>query len=204
MKWSIGTATGFLDQSSVYKSTTTKPDLLMRMTHPTGGTKEVGYTLLRPQSATLNPNLAFPLPSGWQARQTAMGSGARETTLYTYEGGKMYLTGDVRDRRFAGFEKITKQDALRITNTYYHQGDTTSTTAGEMDETASSLLGKPYREDVLTDGSGARSRRPSITGMSPGPHHRYQRAPTNTHSIDLETSSRRQYLSIASGSTERA
>jgi hypothetical protein len=43
----------------------------------------------------------------------------------------MYVSGDVRDRRFAGFEKITRQDALGITNTYYHQGDTASTTAGE-------------------------------------------------------------------------
>jgi len=50
---------GILD-SAQYTSTTTKPDLLTRITHPTGGTKEVGYTFSA-QQASLNPNLASPM-----------------------------------------------------------------------------------------------------------------------------------------------
>ena len=140
---------GILD-TDTQTSTTTKPDLLTRITLTTGGTKEVGYTFSA-QQASVNPNLAFPMLLV-ASTTNSDGFGTRETTQYTYEGGKMYLAGDVRDRRFAGFEKITKQDALGLAQTYYHQGDTASTTAGETSDSFA-LLGKPYREDVLSASS---------------------------------------------------
>jgi len=74
--------------------------------------------------------------------------GASEVFTYTYEGGKIYFDdNNVRDRRFAGFQKITKRDALGYTDTYYHQGDSASTTNGEQLDNFS-LIGKAYREDV--------------------------------------------------------
>jgi YD repeat-containing protein len=100
----------------------------------------------------------------------------------------------VRDRRFAGFEKITKQDGLGITQTYYHQGDTASTTGGELTDSFA-LLGKPYREDVLSSSSNTLKKAfyrwdsvniGSVATTTAG----------NSHSLDLESSSS-QYASIS-------
>lgn len=174
---------GILDTNG-QTSTTTKPDLLTRITLPTGGTKEVGYTFSA-QQASVNPNLAFPM---LLVASTTNNDGfrTRDTTLYTYEGGKMYLAGDVRDRRFAGFEKITKQDALGSTQTYYHRGDTASTTTGELTDSFP-LLGKPYREDVLSTSDSTlkktfyRWNAADLTSVST--------SSANSHSVDLERTS---------------
>ena len=185
---------GILDTNAL-TSTTTKPDLLNRITLPTSGTKEVGYTFSS-QQASLNPNLAFPMLLVASTTNND-GFGARETTQYTYEGGKMYVAGDVRDRRFSGFEKITKQDGLGITNTYYHQGDTASTTGGELTD-GFALLGKPYREDVLSSSSNTLKKMfyhwdsvniGSVATTTAG----------NSHSLDLEVNST-QYASISDAS----
>ena len=110
----------------------------------------------------------------------------------------MYLAGDVRDRRFAGFEKITKQDALGITNTYYHQGDTASTTAGEATDSFA-LLGKPYREDVLSASSNTLKK--TFYRWNAAELGSSSTTTTNTYSLDLEASSTPlQYASIADGS----
>jgi hypothetical protein len=119
----------------------------------------------------------------------------RSTTRYTYEGGKTYFGGDVRDRRFAGFERITKQDALGSTQTYYHQGDTASTTAGEQTDSFA-LLGKPYREDVLSLASTTLKK--TFFRWNAADLTKTSTSTVNTHSVDLETSNT-DYLSIASG-----
>jgi RHS repeat-associated protein len=183
---------GILDADQL-TSTTTKPDLLRTITYPTGGSTDVAYVYS--SQSGLNPNLAFPLLLV-ASTTNRDGLGSAEITSFTYEGGKMFLAGDVRDRRFAGFEKITKQDALGITQTYYHQGDTASTTAGEQTDSFA-LLGKPYREDVLS--LATTTLRKTFNRWSVADLTKISTSTANTHSVDLETSSS-QYLSIAPGS----
>lgn len=174
---------GILD-SADYTSTTTRVDLLTTITYPTGGSTEVGYTFS--SQTLLNPDLAFPLLL--VASTTVSDNlGTRQTTLYRYEGGKMYLAGDVKDRRFAGFSTTTKEEALGFTKTYYHQGDSAATSTGEQTDSFG-LLSKPFREDLLSVASSTLKRSffhwtaadvgASATGTA-----------LNTHSLDLETSS---------------
>lgn len=121
-------------------------DVLVQTTHPTGGRTLVEHKFTA-QMASSSPELAFPsLVVTKLTNQDNLGG--NETILYSYEGGKIYFNeNNIRDRRFAGFRKITKQDDLGYTDTYFHQGDTADTSNGEsVDEFA--LIGKAYREDV--------------------------------------------------------
>ncbi|MGE4053278.1 MAG: LamG-like jellyroll fold domain-containing protein [Vicinamibacterales bacterium] len=173
-------------------STTTKPDLLVRVNHPTGGSTDVAYEYS--SQSGLNPDLAFP-----QLLVTSIthddGFGNQEATSYTYRDGKMYLTGDFRDRRFGGFGEIVKQTALGFVKTFFHQGDTASTTAGELiDDFA--LIGKPYREDVLTNGSSTLERTFYRWDTD---EQQVATTSDNTYALDLESGSS-QYASIADAS----
>lgn len=176
-------------------STTTKPDLLSKITYPTAGFTDISYVFTA--QSGLNPQLAFPLLVVASTTDSD-GLGHRSTTRYSYEGGKTYLAGGVLDRRFAGFERITKMDDLGFSQTYFHQGDTASTTAGEqIDHFA--LLSKPFREDVLSTASTTLSKkfyRWNVEGLNAT----YSTTTsTNTHSLDLEAGSF-QYASISDGS----
>jgi hypothetical protein len=73
--------------------------------------------------------------------------GNAEVTTYEYEGGKLYFSSGVRDRRFATFKTITKTDALGKTKTYFNQGDTVDTSTGEQTD-GFFQIGRAYREDV--------------------------------------------------------
>ena len=132
-------------------STTTKPDILKQIVFPTSGSANVEYQYSS-QLAT-NPNLAFPV-----LVVTAMGEGDNRgnfaTTTYTYNNGDMYTSGDVLDRKFAGFETITENKGDTLVKSYYYQGNTASTTAGELTDSFP-LIGKMYRKDVMASSTGA-------------------------------------------------
>ncbi len=184
---------GIPDGSGV-TSTTTKPDLLKKITYPTGGNTEIGYIFS--SQTLLNPDLAFPM---LLAASTTVSDnlGTSEQTLYRYEGGKMYLDGDIKDRRFSGFNIITETHPLGTTKTYYHQGDTAASTTGELSDSFA-LLAKPFREDIISAASTTLKRS----------YYRWDTASLgatttstngNTHSVDLERGST-QYASISDGS----
>ena len=174
-------------------STTTKPDLLVRVNHPAGGSSQIAYEYS--SQSGLNPELAFPQLLV-KSITNDDGFGNKETTSYTYRDGKMYLNGDFRDRRFGGFGEIMKQSALGFVKTFFHQGDTASTTAGELTD-GFQLIGRPYREDVLSNASSTLQRT----------FYRWQAlellysstSTTNSHSLDLEVSSN-QYAGITDAS----
>ena len=116
----------------------------------------------------------------------------------------MYLAGDVRDRRFAGFEKITKQDALGITQTYYHQGDTHRRPRGELTDSFA-LLGKPYREDVLSPASTRCERRSIVErGRASVAHRRAALTPTPSTSNRAAHSTPRSVMSARPVSISRS
>lgn len=146
---------GILDQSG-YTSTTTKPDLLTQITYPNGGVTNVEY-LFSSQLYSGNPNLAFPVLLV-SAIGNYDGLGGSATTTYRYSGGEVYASGDVRDRRVAGFETIFESKGDTLTKSYYHQGNTASTTAGELTDHFSKI-GRAYRTDVMASSTGTLLKR---------------------------------------------
>ncbi len=182
-----------IPEQSAYTSTTTKPDLLKSITYPTHGNSEMNYAFSS-QSGT-NRGLAYPLLLVTSITNRDNIGGA-ETTTYTHEGGKMYLSNDMRDRHFAGFATTTKRDALGSVQTFYHQNDGANTSAGEQTD-AFALIGKPYREDVLSLASTTLKK--TFYEWEVSPFSVVSTTTPNTHSLDLEQSSS-QYASISDGS----
>jgi RHS repeat-associated protein len=132
-----------------YTSTSTataKADVLTVVTYPGSGTKEIEYKLSS-QLASANPDLAFPVLVMTKVTMRD-GVGSPDVTTYAYEGGKMYFSSGVRDRRFATFKTITKTDALGSTKTYYNQGDGVDTASGEQTDSFFQI-GRAYREEVI-------------------------------------------------------
>jgi hypothetical protein len=138
-----------IPEGTDYTSTSTataKHDLLTQITYPASGIKEVEYKLSS-QFAAANPELAFPVLVMTKVTMRD-GVGSPDVTTYAYEGGKMYFSSGVRDRRFATFKTITKTDALGTTKTYFNQGDGVDTSTGEQTDSFFQI-GRTYREDVI-------------------------------------------------------
>src|SRR3989344_3808742 len=142
-------------------STNSKPDLLTTITYPTGGTSTLTYKYtaqLRYSSAVLsNPNLPFPVLVATK-RVNDDGFGTTETISYDYFSGKTYISGNVLDRRFAGFEMMTERKGDILTKSYFYQGDTASTTVGEAADHYSKI-GKMYRQDIIASSTEALHKR---------------------------------------------
>jgi YD repeat-containing protein len=123
-----------------------KPDLLSQATKGTGATTNISYKttpLYKNGSTLLNPKLPFVFDTA-EAIGINDGFGTIGTTTYSYEGGEYYFGGPL-DRQFAGFSKIAKTDPTgATTTTFYHQGNTSSSTIGEYQDHISKA-GKPYR-----------------------------------------------------------
>ena len=133
-------------------STNKKPDVLVQITNPTGGKTNATHKYTS-QLAGDNAEFAFPVLVVTELIDRD-GRGNEETTTYSYEGGKMFLTGHITDRRFGGFKTITKTDPFATLKTYFNQGDSVDTSTGEQTDTFA-LIGRPYREDVLSTTSAA-------------------------------------------------
>jgi YD repeat-containing protein len=125
-------------------------DILNRIVYPTLGTTTINYKLT-PQLADVNPNLPAPVLVVTDITDDD-GIGAAKTARYTYEGGKLYLSINLRDRRFATFKLVTKTDELGTTKTWFNQGDTTDTASSEQTDSYAQI-GKPYREDIISNAS---------------------------------------------------
>ena len=198
--WSIGTATAFSIPIGL-TSTTTKPDLLTRITLPTGGTKEVGYTFSSQQaSRESEPRVS---DAAWsRARRTAMGSGRARRRSTRTKAGRCISPATCAIVASRGLRRSRSKTRLGITHTYYHQGDTASTTGGRSRPTASrssesriakmcSRLLQHAEEDVLSVERGR-------TSVSSDDDERATR-----HSLDLERSSS-QYASISDAQPDRS
>jgi RHS repeat-associated protein len=124
-------------------------NLLTEIVHPQGGDTDITYKatpLFKNGSTLLNPNM--PIISHVVSQITNNdGLGLASTQTYSYEGGLYYFNNNL-DRKFAGFNKVTKTNASgnKVVN-YFHQGNTTDTSNGEYSD-HSSKIGKLYRSEV--------------------------------------------------------
>jgi YD repeat-containing protein len=133
----------------------TLSNLLTKITYAQGGNTAITYkptTLFKDGSSNLlNPEMPVMFDAVYQTINND-GLGSSEGNTYEYQGGDYYFNTPL-DRKLAGFAKTTVTDSAgNITKTYYHQGNTSSTTLGEYDDHVSKI-GKAYRFEEY-DASG--------------------------------------------------
>ncbi|MFZ2707526.1 MAG: immunoglobulin-like domain-containing protein, partial [Minisyncoccia bacterium] len=133
--------------NKVYLNTGKKADLLTSVTLPQGGSVSYTYksSLAYKDGSGNLVNTGSPYPVTTVDTITiGDGSGYLDTKTYFYEGISQYFNA-YNDKQFAGFNIITVTDSAgNKTKTYYHQGNTTDTTNGEVLDHPSKI-GKPYR-----------------------------------------------------------
>ena len=121
-------------QRKVYISNFQEPDLLSTIYNPIGGETEITYaptTSYKDNSGNLlNPKMPFVMQTVLTIKEYS-GYGEATGNKYEYSGGK-YFYSSPTNRRFAGFNKITKRNnpsnPTQIISTYYHQGDSINDT----------------------------------------------------------------------------
>jgi RHS repeat-associated protein len=125
-------------------------DLLSMVTLPSGGTINVTYKTSAQYRDTAGNLLNPKLPLNIQTVEkiiTDDKNGSISSTTYSYADGCYYYNGPF-DRKFAGFERLSKTDeANHKIVTYYQQGDATRGSQGEFEDHISKA-GKPYRIEV--------------------------------------------------------
>ena len=119
-------------------------DVLSTIHYAKGGSTDITYQPTATQGT--NPQLPISLLTVTKIINHD-GQGSNEETDYTYSGGKLYLPTNVFDRKFAGFYTITETRPDSIITTYYHQGDTASSTDGEQND-GYAQIGHPFRQDI--------------------------------------------------------
>lgn len=139
----------------VYTNNGNIPDRLTQITESNGGvitvrydgyldTKQSTYTLIG--TTTYNPVVASVI-------NYDSGFSNAWSTLYDYQKGYFtYSSSSLRDRKFAGFESVTRTSSSSKEITRYHQGDSNNTSYNELSDSYLKI-GLPYRVDV-TDLSG--------------------------------------------------
>lgn len=135
-------------RTTVYKNNDKKANEIKKITYPTGGTTTITYTpttLYKNGTTLLNPGLPLKLDTVSQIVEDD-GVNPAVTTTYTYEGGSYYYDTYL-DNQFAGFAKVTSNNGLTTTTSFYHQGNSSDSSHGEYNDHASKI-GKKYREEI--------------------------------------------------------
>lgn len=140
--------------SNMEKNLGVRADLLSRVKLPTGGIIDIAYKgtpQFQNGSTILNSQLPFVINAVSSITRNS-GFGVYSTTTLSYEGGKYYF-GDAFDRKMAGFAEVISTDSASNTTSYfYHQGDTSSSTIGEYNDSVSKI-GKIYRTEIRDSSS---------------------------------------------------
>ncbi len=135
------------DPDRVYIHNGIKGDLLSTVTNQQGGVTTITYTTT-PQTGLSS---SLPLTLDIVATLTYNDGISTWDKEYAYASGSYYTT-NIRDRKFAGFNKITETDDLGfVTKQYFHQGNASASSTGEYDDHIAKI-GKVYRTEVY-DGS---------------------------------------------------
>ena len=123
-------------------------DVISTITYPYGGSTDVTYTTTA--ATGNNPLVPFSLLVV-SSLTNHDGFGSNEQTTYGYYNGKFYFPTFVRDRKFGGFASSTEATPIRLTTTFFDQGDYVSPYLGEQSD-GYSQINHPFRVDVSTTG----------------------------------------------------
>ena len=137
--------------SNIYLNNGTKTDLLSTINYSQGGSATINYaptTSYKSGSTRLNPTLPIVLETVFAITLNDNNGGTMPTN-YSYSGGLYYYNqASPLDRKFAGFNIITKTDgAQNTTKTFFHQGNGTDSAHGEYNDNFWKI-GKVYRVEV--------------------------------------------------------
>lgn len=125
-------------------------DVISNINYSRGGSTDVLY---KPTATSTNPELPISFLAVSKITNND-NKGHSSETSYTYEGGKMYFAQGVRERKFAGFQKVTETNPTTIVKTYYNQGDSVYSALGEQSD-GYAQIGRPYREDYIDPSNSA-------------------------------------------------
>jgi RHS repeat-associated protein len=133
------------EADKVYLRNGTRPDLLATLTNSQGGVTTVTYKGSPEYGA--NPRLPLVLDTVQKIAYND-GVGPARDIEYSYVGGLYYSTSTaIRDRKFAGFKMVSEtNDFGFVTKSYFHQGDTSSSTIGEYNDHISKI-GRIFRTE---------------------------------------------------------
>jgi RHS repeat-associated protein len=138
-----------------------RQDILKKVILPTGGALEVSYRgsaeLAPTNTVSTSPKLPVSMQVVTKVLSKNTAGNPDEEINYVYEGGEMYFdANNVRDRKFAGFKKVTKQKGAALVTSEFYQGNSDDTLSGEVGDNYY-LIGKPYK---VTEGNtnGAKTK----------------------------------------------
>ncbi len=123
--------------------------LLATTTNVYGGTTSISY---RPTPSLINNVIQNPISPyvlyTVASVESNSGVGLKNKTDYSFSGGDLYTSPvDVFARKFAGFQTVIETTDLGKTKTYYHQGNTNSTTSNETGDDYNKI-GQAYRTEI--------------------------------------------------------
>ncbi|MBI3630985.1 MAG: hypothetical protein HY221_01475, partial [Candidatus Sungbacteria bacterium] len=148
---------------------TTRADLLKTITYPAGGKTDVEYkqttSYRNPDGSLANPKLSTIL---WAVSRMSTSDGFAHPPHvedYAYENGRWFFNGPF-EKKFAGFEKVTKTDDKSITVSYYHQGNADNAANGEARDSYAKI-GFVYKTEVSDTNGVLLSRAQTIYDQAP-------------------------------------
>ncbi len=137
------------DTNSNYRS---PPDQMTMIYSRNGGRSQIDYKptpqYIDTSNNPLNPKLPFILSTVVDIFEFDGINGQPAGTYYEYSGGEYYYASPL-DRKFAGFGVVKKTDDFgNIEKTYYHQGNTSDSSHGELSDHVSKI-GKIYLTEII-------------------------------------------------------
>lgn len=144
-----------------------RADYLKTITYPTGGATAVEYKPTTQFRDSNNQMLNPKLPNMWWAVSkitNSDGIGTSTISNYSYENGRGFYN-NAYDRKFAGFEIISKTVGNQVTKTYYHQGNSNDSRFGETGDDYAKI-GKPFMVEVYDANGRLFSRTENLYGTS--------------------------------------
>ncbi len=134
--------------SKVYMGKPSVPNRLVQITSTLGAQIAVEYGTAPTNYSDTNVS---PMPV--VKKITVQNIGQNQPTMvvqYAYAGGAYVADPATKQRRFAGFHKVTATEsgsdlsALRVTDTYFHQANGSDSATGEPEDASFALIGRPY------------------------------------------------------------
>ncbi len=133
--------------STLSRNQKKRADLMIIAENQYGGVTDIEYKAtpkyVNSNGDLLNPDLPFVMMTVYQTTSNPGQGNPNIINTYLYEGGDYYFNNNL-DKRFSGFNKISENDSLNKTITYFHQGNQTDSTNGEYEDHPSKI-GKAYR-----------------------------------------------------------
>ncbi len=137
-----------LSSTRSYMGKGSVPNRLIQITTPLGAQTNIDYSSA---STNFDDNNAVPMPVVKKISTETIGQNQPSmVTQYSYTGGSYFTDPATKQKRFAGFQKVTATEsgsdltALRITDTYFHQANGSDSASNEPADNDLALIGKSY------------------------------------------------------------